>query len=131
MGRAVSTDLAREEEQTRFYWSRELMRCEDSFEYLASRHLRIKAKHVIGYPPLAFNPVQVLLQTKMRDQWKRTGHVRQIWGKVRQVGASTLARALSFHNTAFKKNRNAFLAAHDEEAVYELFETTDKDGLLR
>ena len=125
----MSLDLAREEDRTRLYWSRELMRCEDSFDYLASHYLRIKSKHVIGFPPLVFNPVQQLLRAKMRDQWTRTGWIRQVWGKVRQIGASTLARGLSFHNTAFKKNRNAFLAAHDEEAVYELFETTDKSFL--
>lgn len=105
------------------------MRCEDSFDYLTSKYLRIKAKNVIGFPALAFNRVQQLLRAKMQDQWKRTGWVRQVWGKSRQVGASTLARAFSFQNTAFKSNRNAFLAAHDEEAVYELFETTDKSFL--
>lgn len=125
----TTLDLARDEERTRFYWSRELMRCEDSFDYLASHYLRIKSKHVIGFPPLIFNPVQQLLRAKMRDQWQRTGWVRQVWGKARQVGVSTLGRALSFHQTAFKRNRNAFLAAHDEEAVYELFETTDKSFL--
>lgn len=35
---------------------------------------------------------------------------------------STYGRARSFHQTAFKNHRNAFLAAHDEESVYELFE---------
>lgn len=35
---------------------------------------------------------------------------------------STLARAVSFHQTAFKDNRNALLVAHDEPSSYELFD---------
>lgn len=118
----MSLDLAREEERERLRWSRELLRCEDSFDYLASHYLRLKSKHVIGFPTLSFNKVQQYLHAKCEDQWKRTGWVRQVWGKVRQVGASTYVRARSFHQTGFKNYRNAFLAAHDEESVYELFE---------
>ena len=125
----MTPDRASNEEQTRLYWSRELMRCEDSFDYLAATYLKIKTKQVIGFPTLKFNTVQRHLWTVMADQLKRTGRIRQTWGKARQVGASTLARAISFHNTAFKNNRNAFLAAHDEEAVYELFEMYDKTFL--
>lgn len=122
-------DLSRNEDRAKLYWSRELLRCEDSFDYLAANYLRLKSKHVIGFPTLRLNAVQRLLLDKVNDQLKRTGRVRQVWGKARQVGASTLGRALSFHNTAFKKNRHGFLAAHDEEAVYELFETYDKTFL--
>lgn len=123
--------LAREEERSRLYWARELLRCEESLDYLAAEYLHIKSKHVIGFPKLVFNPVQRLLMGKVTDQLKRTGRVRQVWGKARQVGASTLGRALSFHNTAFRNNRNSFFAAHDEDTINELFEVNDKTFLLK
>lgn len=127
----MTLDLAREDERERLRWSRELLRCEDSVDYLAAQYLHIKSKHVIGFPKLILNPVQQVLRAAIADQLKRTGRVRQVWGKARQVGATTLGRALSFHNTGFKNNRNAFFAAHDEDTINELFEVNDKTFLLK
>lgn len=103
-------------------WAYRLHRCERDFHYLASTYLRVKSKAQIGFPTLTLNPVQQYLYDRMQDQLKRKGYIRQIWGKARQVGASTLARALSFQQTAFKDNRNALLVAHDEPSSYELFD---------
>lgn len=115
-------DAAREDERQRMFWAREKMRCEDSLDYLATKYLRIKAKHVIGFPTLKWNRVQSFLRHEMHDQWQRTGWVRQIWGKARAVGTTTLLRADTFHHTGFKDDRNAFLCAHDEPSAHELFE---------
>ena len=103
-------------------WSREKEHCERDFLYLASTYLRIKAKDVIGFPTLKLNRVQQHLWERMHDQWKRTGYVRQVWGKARQIGASTLMRAFNFQQTAFRNNRNALLVTHDEPSSYEMFD---------
>lgn len=103
-------------------WSKEKARCEQDFLYLASQYLHIKAKGFIGFPTIKLNHVQQYLWERLQDQVKRKGYVRQIWGKSRQVGASTLGRAYSFQNTAFKNNRNALLLTHDEPSSYEMFD---------
>jgi hypothetical protein len=103
-------------------WAYILERCERDFLYLASNYLRFKSKHVIGFPTLKLNGVQTYLYGRMMDQWKRTGKIRQVWGKARQTGASTLARAFSFHRAAFRNHINALLVAHDEPDAMELFQ---------
>ena len=106
-------------------WAAELHRCRADFAYAANHYLSIKTKQTIGLSPLRFNRVQARLWAAMADQLRRTGQIRQIWGKSRQVGSSTLSRAFSFWNCAFRPNRNAILIAHDEPSSYELF-TIDK-----
>lgn len=103
-------------------WSREKELCERDFLHLASTYLRIKSKDQIGFPTLKLNKVQQFLFNKMLEQWKRTGYIRQIWGKSRQVGASTLSRSFNFWQTAFHNNRNALLITHDEPSSYEMFD---------
>ena len=104
------------------FWAHELRQCADDFDYLATKYLRFKSKWVIGFPTLKFNPVQAHLLSRIRDQWQRTGKVRQVWGKARQTGASTLSRALSFQRTAFRNHTNALLVAHSEPDAMELFQ---------
>jgi len=103
-------------------WAREMARCEQDVDYLSSHYLRIKSKTVIGFPNLKPNRVQRFLHEKMQDQWKRTGRIRQCWGKIRQCGASTEVSRHVFHQTAFRNNRNAFMVNYDEPNSYELFD---------
>ena len=104
------------------WWMHELYQCEEDFDYLAKKYLRFKSKEIIGFPTLKFNAVQQHVDACVKDQWKRTGKVRQIWGKSRQVGSSTYWRAFSFHRTAFRKHVNALLIAHSEPDAMELFQ---------
>ena len=78
---------AQQAELQRYKWSFELNRVNTDFEYLCQTYFRIKGKHVIGMPTLLLNPVQQFLVQKMREQQKRIGKIRQIWGKARQVGS--------------------------------------------
>ena len=103
-------------------WAHELKHCEDDFNYLAQTYLRFKSKEVVGFPTLKLNTVQQWLYAQIQDQWQRTGKVRKIFGKSRQVGSSTLCRALSFHRVAFRDHINALLVAHDEPDAAELFQ---------
>ena len=104
------------------YWSHELKHCEDDFDHLAKTYLRFKSKKVIGFPTLKLNKVQQHLYARMMEQWRRTGKIRMVFGKSRQVGASTLIRAMSFHRTAFCHHVNALLVAHSEPDAMELFQ---------
>jgi len=103
-------------------WAHIKKLCEDDFDYLARNYLRFKSKHVIGFPTLKFNNVQQYLHAAIQDQLRRTGKVRQVWGKSRQVGSSTYCRALSFHRTAFRDHTNALVVAHDEPDAMEMFQ---------
>lgn len=105
-------------------WARERARCEADFPYLAATYLRIKSKDTIGLPTLKFNPVQQLIHAKAEDQLKRTGRIRLVIGKGRQLGSSTYWQARTFHQTAFKSNRNALIVTHDEKTAIELFSIT-------
>ena len=107
-----------------YRWARERKRCEEDFPYLASNYLRIKSKEIIGFPTLRFNPVQQIIHAKVEDQLRRTGFVRLVIGKPRQVGSSTYFQARGIHQTAFKSNRNALIVAHDEPTAIELFSIT-------
>lgn len=107
-------------------WMREKARCEDDFAYLARTYLRLKAKDVIGMPTLTFRPVQAYLHERAEAMKRRTGWVRLIVGKCRQVGSTTYTRARHFHQTAFKSNRNALLLAHDEPSGQKLLADHDK-----
>lgn len=106
-------------------WAYELHRCEQDFLYLASRHLRIKSKHTIGLPTLKLNRVQRFLHERKLDMLKRTGWVRLIIGKARQVGTTTYFRADSFHQTAFMSHRNSFFLNYDEPHTQEVFDEMD------
>lgn len=103
-------------------WAHIKSQCEQDFTYLASHYLRFKSKQVIGFPTLKLNTVQQYLYAQLTAQQQRTGKIRQIWGKSRQVGSSTLSRALSFHRTAFRDHVNSLVVAHDEPDAMEMFQ---------
>ncbi len=103
-------------------WAFELEKCAKDFEYLCNTYLHIKSKTVIGFPTLKLNKPQLYLWLKIQDQWKREGYVRQVWGKSRQIGASTLVHALNFWRTNFHDYHNSFIIDHDEPSAYEQFD---------
>jgi hypothetical protein len=107
----------------RLYWAKELAKCEASYLYLAQRYLRVKSRIAVGFPTLKLNPIQTMLHEKVTAQWKRDGWVRQIWGKPRQIGASTYVLSLFFQRTAFQNYHNAFIVSYDEDTAAERFDT--------
>ena len=104
------------------YWAGILRKCEQDFDFLCAQYLRFKSKSVIGFPTLKFNAVQQDIHARVMDQWKRTGKIRFVIGKARQIGSSTYWRAFSFHRTAFRDHVNALLVAHSEPDAMELFQ---------
>ena len=115
----------REFDIVRGMWSRELHRCRTDYEYLARTYLKIQSKKRIASQMLTMNIVQKKLWEKMVDQKRRTGKIRQIWGKPRKIGATTLVRGLSFWLTTFHKYRKSLLVTHDEPSSYEVFGQND------
>lgn len=104
-------------------WAREMQLCGRDLHYLAANYLHVKSKHQLGFPTFKFYPVQRYLYDAMMDQKRRTGKIRQIWGKARQIGSSTLAIALVAQQTMFKPYRHAMIIAQDEDAARERFDT--------
>jgi hypothetical protein len=102
-------------------WAYEKHRCEEDYLYCASRFLRIKSKHKIGLPTLRLNRVQQFIHDKAEDQLRRTGWIRLVIGKARQVGTSTYWRSRAFHKVAFSDNYNSYVVNHDEPSSMELF----------
>lgn len=115
-------DLQNPETRERLRWAREKAKCEADFLYLAGTYLRLKSKSTIGFPTLKLNRVQQFIHDTAQDQLKRVGWIRKVYGKARQIGSSTFWRAKSFHETAFKSHRNAFVANYDEPNSYEIFD---------
>lgn len=107
-----------------YRWARERARCEQDYLYLAATYLHVKAKDQIGLPTLRLNAVQRRLHEVAEAQVRRTGKVRLVVGKPRQVGCSVYWQSRTFHQTAFADNRNAIMIAHDEPAAVEIFSVT-------
>lgn len=106
-------------------WSLEKHRCKASYEYYASHYLKIQSRKRIASQMLTWNVVQRILWKKMVDQKRRTGKIRQIWGKPRKIGATTLVRGMSFWLTSLRPHRRSLLLTHDEPSCMEVFAAQD------
>ena len=71
--------------------------------------------------PLVLRPFQTRLFEKIDRQLARTGMVRQVWLKSRQIGGSTLAQGLMFWRAAMNPYVNAIVVAHDVGIAQALF----------
>jgi hypothetical protein len=70
---------------------------------------------------LRFNRSQRKLHEKIEDQLRRTGMVRIIVLKSRQVGISTYFAGRTYHKTTFKKGFQAFVLTQDDDTTTALF----------
>ena len=70
---------------------------------------------------LKLNPPQEKLYGIVREQARAGKPIRIIILKARQEGFSTLTEALIFHGTVTRKNVNALIVAHREDATGNLF----------
>lgn len=80
--------------------------------------IRTKSGAVI---PFRFNPAQEKLYAVARRQQEQGKPVRIIILKARQLGFSTLTEGLIFHACATRKNTNALIVTHREDATANLF----------
>jgi len=74
-----------------------------------------------GLVPLKFNEAQLKIYEKIQSLRKDKKPVRIIILKARQLGVSTEAEALIFHDTATNSYVNSLVIAHDRESASHLF----------
>lgn len=82
--------------------------------------IRTKAGTLI---PFVFNPPQMAVYTKWREQYETSGYVRSICLKCRQPGLSTLCCAYGFSYAAQRQNINVVTFAHEADTAEEIFRT--------
>lgn len=82
--------------------------------------LKIKAK-TGDIIPFKLNPAQEKMYRVAKKQQDAGKPVRIIIYKARQLGFSTMTEGLIFHGCATRKNRNALIVAHREDATANLF----------
>ena len=80
--------------------------------------IRTKSGAVV---PFRLNPAQEKLYDVARRQQEQGKPVRIIILKARQLGFSTLTEGLIFHACATRKNTNALIVTHREDATANLF----------
>jgi hypothetical protein len=96
-------------------------RLEDDLSFFARNALRIRTKGAeLAY--LTLNRGQQHLHDRLEDQLKRTGKVRALVVKGRQIGASTYIGARHFHHVWKARGPlHAFILTHEQDATDNLF----------
>ncbi|MFP6888269.1 MAG: hypothetical protein VCF07_00710 [Nitrospinota bacterium] len=71
--------------------------------------------------PLEWNAAQRLLHERLEDQKARTGKVRALVPKARQMGVSTYVAARYYAGTTLHKGRSTYILTHEDLATKNLF----------
>jgi len=102
-----------------------LRRLRDDFEYFAKHCLRIRIKsgHIV---PFALNRAQKRLHEQLEEQRRKTGKVRAIVLKGRQMGCSTYIQGRFYWRLWGGKGLNAFILTHEQAATDNLFKMTKR-----
>lgn len=97
-----------------------LQRLRDSFPYFARHCLFIRDKDGL-LRPFVMNRAQRYLHDRIEEQLKRTGKVRAIVLKGRQMGISTYIEGRNFHKTWGGEGLTAYILTHEQGATDNLF----------
>jgi hypothetical protein len=97
-----------------------LKRLATDFEFFATTCLRIRTKSG-AVVPFAMNRAQRFLHSRLEDQRSRTGRVRAIVLKGRQMGASTYIEGRFYWRLWAGKGLRAFILTHEQAATDNLF----------
>lgn len=92
-----------------------------SFTAYAERCLKIRTKEG-GVEPLKLNIPQQRLHEAIEDQKRRTGRVRMLVPKGRQLGVSTYIGGRFYHIVTHGRGLRAFILTHRDQATASLFE---------
>lgn len=93
----------------------------NNFELFAAHCLRIATK-AGEMRPFLLNVAQVKLHAKLEEQKARTGKVRALVLKGRQMGISTYVGARFYHQTTMNFGRKTMIVAHQAKSTSGLFE---------
>jgi len=95
---------------------------EHDFAKFATEKVKILPKDVSkGFIPFTFNDAQRIIHDKIEEQKKKTGRVRVIILKARQMGISTYACARVYHRSYFNAFNKSVVMAHDSATSDALF----------
>lgn len=102
-----------------------LARLKTDLPLYAAEALRIKDKDG-KISPFSLNRAQRHLHAKIEDQKARTGRVRVILGKGRQVGGSSYVGARFYHRTSLNRGVECYILTQDDKATAHLFEMVER-----
>jgi hypothetical protein len=92
-----------------------------NFPYFAQTVLKIKDKEGT-IKPFVFNRAQEYIHKRLEDQLTKTGKIRAIIVKARQMGSSTYIEGRFYHKTTRNKGKSTFILTHEGESTKKLFE---------
>jgi hypothetical protein len=96
------------------------IRLSGDLEYFAEHNLFIRPK-AGALAPFLFNPAQRELHRQLEEQKERTGKVRAIVLKARQMGISTYIAARFYNRTISNPGLRTIIIAHEKPASNNLF----------
>tara|TARA_R100000541_G_scaffold28346_1_gene37655 strand:- start:8272 stop:9909 length:1638 start_codon:yes stop_codon:yes gene_type:complete len=92
------------------------------FELFCKEQIRILTKNAtMGFVPFEFNDAQVIVNEMIEEQLKRTGKVRAIILKGRQMGLSTYSVGRVYWKSYFNAFNKSVVMAHDTATSDALF----------
>jgi len=100
-----------------------LLKFKNDLPYFAYHALKIRSKEpgVTGVIPLVFNEGQLYAYNKIEEQKRKTGRVRVICLKGRQIGFSTFVESRYYQRVAFNNGYQAFVLTHNDKSTDDLF----------
>jgi hypothetical protein len=97
----------------------------DNFEHYAKKCLKIRTKEG-EVKPFEINFAQMFVHEKLEDQLRRTGKVRAIICKGRQMGCSTLIGGRYYHKVTHRFGYQAFILTHALDATQNLYKMAQR-----
>jgi hypothetical protein len=91
-------------------------RLRSDLPYFAERCLKVRPK-AGSLAPFVFNPAQLEIHRRIEEQKAKTGRVRVIILKARQLGISTYVSARFFHRCLFEPGLRTFILGHERRAA--------------
>jgi hypothetical protein len=96
----------------------------DDFVHYAAKCLTIRSDE--GFKKLVLNQEQLYLHNLLEDQRRKTGRVRAIIVKGRQIGCSTYIEGRYYWRSTHSLGSRAFILTHDVEATNNLFDMVQR-----
>jgi len=96
-------------------------RLDADLEYFAEQLLKIRPK-AGRLEPFTFNPAQIALHRRLEEQKAKTGKVRAIVLKARQMGISTYIAARFYRQTVSNEGLRCIILGHEKRASTNLFQ---------
>jgi len=95
-------------------------RLKTELPYYAKHCLKIRDKSG-KLIPFIFNRAQTYLHARLEEQRKKTGRVRAVLVKGRQLGSTTYVSARYFHRSTLTSGSRVFILAHIAESTHHIF----------